>query len=92
MGKKKATGPLAPGARIRVRENVAAPEFPDISCSGWTGTIVEVTGKKDPKYVIEWDESVIEGFPPGYLERCEQNGLFYRMAAFEAADLEPAEA
>lgn len=90
MAKKKATGALGPGTRIRIKDNVAAPEFPDVSCSGWTGTVVDVSGKKDPKYVIEWDESVIESFPAGYVERCEQNNLFYRMAAFEAADIEPA--
>ena len=89
MSKKKATGKFSAGIRIRVKAGVAAPEFPDVLCEGWTGCIAELIGKKaDPKYVIEWDESVVEAMPASYVEQCEEKNLFYRMACFTAEEIE----
>ena len=92
MGKKKVSDALAPGMKIRVKPGVTIPEFPEVECGGWTGSIVELTGKKaDPKYVIEWDESVIAAMPKSYVEQCEKNQIYYRMACFERENLEAAE-
>ena len=47
------------GTKIRVKEGIASPEFPDFSYSGWVGSVVELTGKKSArKYVIEWDDQI----------------------------------
>ena len=92
MGKKKATSKLAAGARIRIKPGVTVPEFPDVVCAGWTGSISELIGKKtDPKYVIEWDDSVVAAMPPAYIAKCEESGLYYRMACFTSDDIEPAD-
>ena len=89
MPKKKPSKALSAGARIRVRPGVTVPEFPEVACAGWTGRIAEIAGKKaDPKYVIEWDEAVVEAMPRSYVEQCEQQGLFYRMACFSADEIE----
>jgi hypothetical protein len=89
MGKKKANDTLAPGTRIRVRSGVTIPEFPDVDCTGWTGSVAELSGKKaDPKYVVEWDESVVAAMPKAYLEACEKSGLYFRMACFTRDKLE----
>ena len=51
---KKPASTLVEGTRVRARAGVSAPEFPEISIEGWTGTIFEVSGKKPAtKYVIE---------------------------------------
>ena len=90
MSKKKASEKFSAGMRIRVKAGVAAPEFPDVLCEGWTGQVSELIGKKsDPKYVIEWDESVVEAMPASYVEQCEEKHLFYRMACFSADEIEP---
>lgn len=90
MGKKKVSGDtLAPGTRIRVKSGVTIPEFPDVECGGWTGSIAELTGKKaDPKYVIEWDDAVVAAMPRAYVEQCEEGQIYYRMACFGRDDLE----
>ena len=89
MPKKKTPGQLAAGSRVRVRTGVTMPEFPDVVCDGWTGTVSEVTGKKaDAKYLIEWDESVVSAMPAAYVRQCEEKQFFYRMACFRGDEIE----
>lgn len=88
MAKKKATGGLE-GARIRVKPGVNSPEFPDISLAGWTGTVVETSGKPPAQSVIiEWDSSTLASMPPAYLANCESQQLYHIMASLPATDVE----
>jgi hypothetical protein len=81
---------LSVGTRIQVRTGVHSPEMPDVECDGWSGTIVDTSGKKaDPKYIIEWDQVTLESLTTPYVEKCEEMGLYYRMACFEGTELEP---
>ena len=90
MGKKKTTAKFKKGDPIQVKEGVNLPEFSDYSCSGWTGIIVDLLGKKsDPKIVIEWDDSIVESMPEEYIKLCEEKQLFYRMACLTAPEVEP---
>jgi hypothetical protein len=92
MAKKRESGELAVGARVRVKAGTTVPEFPDVVCGGWTGTIVDTTGKKpNTKYVIEWDDATLAAMPAPYLRDCEAKGLYHRMACFENGSFEPAE-
>lgn len=91
MAKKQSADNLAPGARVQVRPGVSVPEFPDVSCAGWTGVVVELVGKKaDAKCVVEWDEATVAQMPRAYVEDCEKQNLFYRMACLARDELEPA--
>ncbi|HUG90855.1 MAG TPA: hypothetical protein VML55_08485 [Planctomycetaceae bacterium] len=86
------SGDFDVGASVRVKPGVTAPEFPDVSCAGWTGRVAERVGKKaDPKYVVAWDEATLAALPPGYRERCEQKSLLFEMSCFAADELDPAE-
>ena len=91
MAKKQQSSKLAIGTRVRVKPNVTVPEFPDVPCGGWTGSIDNLIGKSkpDPKYVVEWDEETIARMPPDYRDRCEKNGLFFRMACLSGDQIEP---
>lgn len=81
------------GTAVRVVEGVCSPDFPDIAFSGWTGTIVELTGKKsDPRYILEWSPDTLAAMPDEYRRRCEEHGLLYSMACLEREQLEPSEA
>ena len=92
MAKKKTTDELGVGARVRVKAGTSVPEMPDVSCGGWTGAVVETSGKKsNTQYVIEWDDATLAAMPETYLKTCESQGLFYRMACLEGGVLEPAE-
>ena len=91
MAKKQASGNPSPGTRVRVKPGVSVPEFPDVVCDGWTGTVVELVGKKaDAKCVVEWDEETVQRMPRSYVDECEKQNLFYRMACLPGGDLEPA--
>lgn len=91
MADVKTAERLSVGTRIEVKPGVTSPEFPDVPCEGWSGTIVELIGRKsDPKYVVEWDERTIERMPEDYRDLCEENGLFFRMACFAAEEIESA--
>lgn len=90
MARKKASGGLE-GSWIRVRVGVMSPEFSDVSFAGWTGTVVEVSGKPPAtKVVIEWDGDTLGRMPPEYVARCEAQQLFYQMACLGEGDVEPA--
>jgi|GEM_PF-2444066 len=90
MAKKRSSGKLKVGTRVRVKEGTSVPEFADVVCGGWTGGVDNLIGKSkpDPKYVIEWDEATIEAMPADYISKCEESNLFYRMACFSRDDLE----
>jgi len=89
---KKPTVKLKVGSRIRVLESVVSPDFKDVSFAGWTGRIVEMSGKKPPlKYFIEWDEPVVAQMPESYVSRCEQQQIYYRWACLSDADFESVE-
>ncbi len=91
MAKKKvAIGSIAEGMRVRVREGVMSPEFPEISIAGWTGTVFEVTGKASPtNCILEWDSDTVSSMPPEYVSRCEQGGLYHLMACLSEDCLAP---
>jgi hypothetical protein len=92
MAKKKTSEAWAVGARVRVKSGTMIPEFPDVACGGWTGTVVETTGKKpNVKFVIEWDDATLAAIPEPYLRTCEAQGLYYRMVCLDALSLEPVE-
>jgi hypothetical protein len=91
MAKKKAAGGWEEGTRIRVKAGVASSEFPDVSIAGWSGSVVETSGKPPAlKLIVEWDDVTLNAMPADYVSRCEAQQLFYRMAYLDAADVETA--
>lgn len=88
---KKKTVKLKVGTPICVRAEVVSPDFKDISFAGWTGKIVEVSGRKAPyRYFVEWDEGVVEAMPKSYIDRCEEQQIYHRWACLTDADFESA--
>jgi hypothetical protein len=91
MASHQASGRLAAGARVVVRAGVASPDFPEVSFGGWTGSIVETSGRKpNVKFFVEWDADTLTRMPADYVARCEAQQLYHRMACLGADDLEPA--
>lgn len=89
MAKKKASGGLE-GLRVRVKQGVQSPEFPEISLSGWTGSVVETSGKPpEQKVIIEWDAATIAAMPAEYISQCESGQLYHVMASLGSNDVEP---
>ncbi len=61
---RKKRGKLEVGTQIQVLDSVVSPDFPDISFGGWSGKVVEVSGRKAPyKYFIEWDDEIANKMP-----------------------------
>ncbi|MCX7408535.1 MAG: hypothetical protein NTZ32_10670 [Planctomycetales bacterium] len=89
MAKKKSAGGLDEGTRVRVKPNVASPEFSEVSLAGWTGAVMEVTGKPPAqKIIVEWDGATVAAMPPDYIARCEAQMLYHAMACLGADDIE----
>lgn len=83
---------LSPGGKVRVKSGVQAPDLPEFSLAGWTGTVTQVTGKKGAQKVfIEWDEATLGRMDANYLKACEEKQLYHLMACLTAEELEPAE-
>ena len=86
------SGLLSVGTRVRAKDGVVSPDFPDISFAGWTGKIVEVSGKKAPlKFFIEWEPAVVSEMPKTYIDRCEEQQIYYLWACLTESDIEPAQ-
>ena len=85
---KKASSAIKAGSMIQVKEGVCLPEFPEISCAGWTGMVVEVRGKKvsERTYILEWDEATEKKIPDAYKTHCEAQQLLYTMACLPGDD------
>lgn len=89
---KKKTVKRKVGTSIRALDKVVSPDFPDISFAGWTGRIVEVSGKKAPfKYFVEWDDAVVTSMPASYVKRCEEQRIYHKWACLTHADFEAVE-
>ncbi len=83
---------LAIGVRVRTKEAVISPDFPEISFENWTGEIVELSRfKLGTKFFVEWDQSTLERMPAQYVRNCEENQLYYRMACLGENEIEPTE-
>ena len=64
---------LSPGSTIRVKDGTNAPDLPEYSIGGWSGTITQVSGKKGAKKVfIEWDDATLTAMSDGYQQACEE--------------------
>lgn len=88
MAKKKATGGLE-GSCVRVKPGINSPEFPEISLAGWTGTVVEVSGKPPAHSVIvEWDATTLASMPADYVAKCESQQLYHLMASLSGESIE----
>lgn len=79
---KKASSTIKAGSNIQVKDGIFVPEFPEICCAGWTGMVVEVRGKKvsERTYILEWDDETEQKMPDEYKTKCEEQGLFFKMA------------
>jgi len=92
MAKKKTSRALPVGAQVKIKAEVALPEFPQFLCAGWTGKVIDTLGKKsDPRYVIEWDETIIDAMPSEYVTQCEAQNLFYRYVCLTRDEIMPVE-
>ncbi len=88
MAQKKSSK-LKAGAPIRVKAGVTLPENPEVVIAGWTGTVSEASGSGSAlKYIVEWDDATEQAMPAGYREDCESQGLYFKMACLNAADVE----
>lgn len=83
---------LSPGQKVRVRSGINAPDLPEFSIAGWSGTIAQISGKKsEQKVFIEWDDETVSAMDARYLKACEERQLYHLMACLTAEDLEAAQ-
>ena len=53
------------GDKVRVKQGVSDPDFPDMPLGGWTGTITEIIEHKGQiNCVFKLDERTLRGHPP----------------------------
>ena len=91
MAKKKASGGIGEGTRVRVKPGVMSPEFPEFSLEGWTGVVTDTIGKAPAlKLIVEWDDATIAKLPPDYISKCEAQQLYYKAGCLAEADVDVA--
>lgn len=87
MAKKQSSKPNT-GQRVRVKEGVTMPEYPNVVISGWTGLILETQGRgAETKIILEWDDPALEAMPTEYREECESQNMLYTMACLPVSDV-----
>ncbi|MDA1017863.1 MAG: hypothetical protein O3A00_25825, partial [Planctomycetota bacterium] len=60
------------GTPVRIRAGITAPDLPDFSIGGWTGTVAEVKGRGEKqRFFVQWDEGTLAKMSPEYLQECE---------------------
>ncbi len=78
------------GARVRVREGVAAPDLPEFSIGGWSGVVVKVSGSNSKRRCfIEWDAETLARMPVEYAQACEERQLYRLMTCLPPDDVDP---
>jgi hypothetical protein len=76
--------------RVRVKQGIPDPDFPDIPLGGWAGTITEVSDDgKSHLYLIEWNQFTLDNMHPVFRKRCERDGLDEESSCLGEDDLEP---
>ncbi len=79
-----------PGAKVRVRSCVPAPDYEDIPLGGWIGTIQGSEQFEDQiDYEIEWDRKTLDAMHPVYRKRCKRDDLEPETIWLVEADVEP---
>ena len=87
MAKRQSSKPKA-GQRVRVKDGITMPEYPDIDIAGWTGMVLETQGRgSDSKVILEWDDPALEAMPASYREECESKQMLYTMACLAMSDV-----
>lgn len=80
---------MAVGARVRVKDGISAPDIPEVSIAGWTGTITQVSKKKSgTQFFVEWDEATQAAMSEQFRQLCEERMLYHAMACLAPDDLE----
>lgn len=85
------SGELRAGMAIKVKDGITAPDLPEFSIAGWSGTITEVSGKKTARrYFIEWDSATLDAMSSDYTDACEERQLYHLMTCLTADQIEAA--
>lgn len=83
---------LTAGTQIRLLPGCVVPEVPPVDAQDWTGVVLEAKGKGDSlQYIVEWDEETEGKMPQEFIQQCEEQGLFYKMACLPHSDIESVE-
>jgi uncharacterized protein YodC (DUF2158 family) len=61
------------GDRVRVKQGILDPDYPDMPLGGWAGTITEV--HRRGRYTIRWSRETLATIHPVYGKRCERDGM-----------------
>jgi hypothetical protein len=79
-----------PGDKVRVKQGVRDPDFPDIPLGGWAGTVKEVHhAEGETSLLITWNQATLRGMHPIYKKRCERDGLELESMWLDDDSLEP---
>ena len=78
------------GDKIRVKDGVTDPDYPDRSIGGWTGKVSDIERHLNEEVIlIEWDDITLRKFITlDFIEQCEENKLEYRQMYLYPEDVE----
>jgi len=76
------------GTRVRVRDHVVDPDFPDLPLGGWVGEILTVCEGSSGNILVQWSSHTLKNVHPIYRGRCQLHDLCPDHMWLSEADLE----
>jgi hypothetical protein len=87
--KRPASPRFKVGDKVRVKSGVRDPDFPDMPLGGWSGTITEIIEHEGQiNCVFKLDGRTLASIHPIYKQRCEIDGLDYKIMGLGQEDIE----
>lgn len=77
------------GERVRVRNHVMDPDYPELPLGGWVGEVADVQRKTIVSYLVRWSGDTLKSIHPVYRDRCQRDNLCVDQIWLLEADLEP---
>ena len=76
------------GTRVRVKNHIMDPDYPELPLGGWAGEVADVQEGVAPVYLVRWSQETLANVHPVYRNRCEREDLCFDQIWLMETDLE----
>ena len=76
------------GTRVRAKNHVMDPDYPDLPLGGWTGRVADVQKGTVTNCLVRWSPETLQSVHPIYRNRCERDDFCLDRTRLLEEDLE----